>query len=315
MPRVEYTYEMISPLLVQSEVQGNQIYCQFALPGSDEVHEATAPIRRTRSVQGQVQRQVSRTMMNEVRRGLFGMLRSILGGGIVGRTARTAARTASSEAQRNIMNAPSGEDKRNAVLSAFQGVAQNFHYDHGSGIWTGSAAAVTTNTSASPSPFEAQLQAHAVSGKFEKDVLARLLAQAAFADGELSDEEAQFFEDVIPPSMGSVTELASSDRISAVEAEEINAGVRESIYMLAWAISAIDMEVSGSEAAVLQQYAETFQLNADRAEELAKLAKFHVLEGHLTTDISRDELFDMGRKLGLSDDDAERCKVRWMKRQ
>ena len=115
--------------------------------------------------------------------------------------------------------------------------------------------------------------------------------------------------------MGTIHDLNAKDDISAIEAEEVDAGVRETIYMLAWSISAIDMDVDDSEVALLHRYRDTFAISAERGSELEKLGKTNVLEGYLSEDMSRDELFSMASKIGISNDDAERAKIAWMKRQ
>lgn len=313
----EVTFDQIESLIVSSDVQGRKIYVTFALPGSDEVVEAEANISRTNTVAGQVGRQFKRQAVNEVRRGLGRMLRGILGGGMLGRTARTVVNTATRETSRNVVNLPSKKDKQEAIVAAFRQVSGHFQWDAGSGQWvsgsgTGSGSAAAN---AEPTPFELQLQKAPVSSKFEKDVLARILAHAAQADGELSEEEAEFFADSIPPEFGTLKDLAGSEKVSAIEAEEIPSSVRETIYMLAWTISSVDMETSPAEVQMLESVGQTFGLSDVRAKELADIARIHVLEGYFHEDISRTEVHEMGANLGLSNDDAERAKIRWMKRQ
>lgn len=315
MPRtVSYTYDQIKPLIVSEEADGRTMHAEFALPGSDQIFESSAGIRKSRDVGSVVKQQVSRSVVNEVRRGVGRLLRGLLGGGIVGRTARTVVNTSTRETARNVTNAPSTKDKENAVVEAFARVAANFSYDDASGQW-GKPSAAAVATPAEKSAFEKQLEANPVNDKFAKSVLARMLAHIAYADGSLADEEKDFFDDSIPEEYGSIEALGKSDPISAVEAEEIQKGARETMLMMAWTISSIDLDVDPGEVALLESYGSKFGISADRQQELAIMAKSNVMEGYFTTDMSRDDLFALARKVGISDEDAERAKIRWMKRQ
>lgn len=317
MPSTQITYDLIEPLIVSSDVEGRTMVCAFGLPGSDEVFEADAPIRQERTVGSQVKRQLSRGLVNEVRRSASRMLRGLLGGGFVSRAASQTVNTASRSASQDLVSGPSKSDKQNAIVAAFKKVQSNFSYDAVNRQWTKPSAAIADAPDRKDlvSPFQAQLNANPVRSGFERDVLARVLAHMAYADGELAGEELDFFKESIPASLGTVEELGKRDPVSAIEAEEIPEGVRESIYMLAWTIAAIDMDVDDAEVALVQEYGGKFGIKADRGSELEKLAKSYVLEGYLQPDLTREELFELSGKIGLSNDDAERAKIAWMKRQ
>ena len=69
------------------------------------------------------------------------------------------------------------------------------------------------------------------------------------------------------------------------------------------------------EAAMLSDIGSKMGFSDAKVSELSMIAKAHALEGHLDEDMPRAELFQLGDKVGLSNDDAERVKVAWMKRQ
>ena len=317
MARTEITYDLIEPLIVSSEVNGRQVFCTFALPGSDEVFEADGIARQERNVGGQVKRQITRTLTNEVRRSASRMLRGLLGGGMLGRIGSQTVNTASREASRNITQGLSKSEKQSAIVMAFKKVQSNFYYDPVERSWGKPSPAMADEPDRKElvSPFQSQLNSNPVRSGFERDVLARVLAHMAYADGELAGEELEFFKESIPASLGTVEELGKRDPVSAIEAEEIPSGVRESIYMLAWTISAIDMDVDDSEVVLLNEYGAKFGIAEARGQELATIAKSYVLEGFLQPDLTRDELFNLASKIQLSNDDAERAKIAWMKRQ
>lgn len=316
MANPEITYDLIEPLVLSAEVDGRQVHCQFALPGSDEVFESSSTVQKERSMGSNVKRAVTRNLANEVRRTASRLLRSVFGGGFLGRTASQTVSQASREGTRGLQNSVSKSEKQAAVVAAFRKVSNKFSYDAGNGGWRKPSAALAEAAPITEvAPFTKQLQDSPVRTGFERDILARMLARIAYADGELASEELEFFKDSIPSSMGTIEELNAKDDISSIEAEEVDSGVRETIYMLAWSISAIDMDVDDSEVALLHKYRDTFGIAADRASELEKLGKVNVLEGYLSEDISRDELFQMAGKIGLNNNDAERAKISWMKRQ
>ncbi|MEM0999221.1 MAG: hypothetical protein AAGN35_19350 [Bacteroidota bacterium] len=320
MPRTEYTYDQIKPLIVSEEVEGRKMFAEFALPGSDQVFEASASIRRSRDMGSMVKQQVSRSVVREVRRTVGSLLRGLLGGGMLGRTARQVVNTTTNQQARNLANAPSRSEKEAAVVEAFGRVASNFHFDAASGGWrspslAGAAGAAPSAKAVEKSAFEQQLDANPVNDKFARSVLARMLAHIAYADGSIADEEKEFFTNAIPAEYGDLASLANADPISAVESEEIARGARESIYAMAWVISAIDMDVDPAEVALLTEYGNKFAIPAARQKELETTAKTYVLEGYLSVDISREDLFALAAKVDLSQEDAERAKIRWIKRQ
>lgn len=316
MANQEITYSLIESLVINAEVEGRQVHCQFALPGSNEVSEASAVVKKERSMGSQVKKTVTRNVVNEVRRAASRMLRGLFGGGILGRTASQTVNTVSRGSAQGMANSVSKSEKEAAVVAAFKTVSNNFAYDATAGEWRKPSAVVADAPPATePSPFNKQLQEAPVRTGFERDVLARLLARVAYADGELSSEELDFFKDSIPSDMGTIEELARKDEISNIEAEEVPAKVRETIYMLSWSISAIDMDVDDSEVALLHRYRDIFAIDGARASELEAMGKSNVLEGYLHESISREELFEMANKIGINNNDAERAKIAWMKRQ
>jgi len=316
MANQEITYDLIEPLVLNAEVEGRQVHCQFALPGSNEVFDASAVAQKERTIGSQVQQTVTRNVVNEVRRAASRMLRGLFGGGFLGRTASQTVNSVSRGSAQGLRNNVSKSEKQAAIVSAFKTVSNKFAYDAVAGEWRKPSAAMADAAPATePSAFNKQLQDAPVRTGFERDVLARLLAKVAYADGELADEELSFFKDSIPSEMGTIQDLGAKDEISSIEAEEVPAKVRETIYMLSWSISAIDMDVDDSEVALLHKYRDIFAISEARGSELETMGKTNVLEGYLHESISRDELFGMAGKIGISNDDAERAKIAWMKRQ
>lgn len=303
-----YTYAQIEPLIYSAEPEGSTMYCEFALPDSADIFSAKATIRRNSSATSAVTNTVKRSLVNEARRAASRLLSGVFGGGFLGRTARSTFNSAASSTARDMTSGPSKSDKEAAIVEAFNQVAKHFSFNNGTWALAGSKPAAPEAT-----PFEAQLKNHPVASTFEKNVLARLLAHVAYADGALTDEEADFFNSSIPAEIGTVSQLAAAEDVSKVEASEIAVGTRETIFMLAWVISLIDMDPAESEMQMLANYAEKFSFGSSQAETIANMAKIHVLGMYIDKDTPREELFELADKLGVNRDDAERAKIRLVK--
>ena len=329
MRNSDITYESIEHLIREQYEERNSVVVVFGAPDSDETFEAKGRVKRERTVGSQVKRQVQRRASSEVRRQASRMVRGMFGNSMVGRIARQATTTAMNQQSRDMMQGPSKSEIRNAVVDAFTRVQRNFSFDAAAGTW-GALSAVEKADAADNkrggrnrpakkttilSPFQQQLKSNPPRSRYERDILARFLAHLAYADGDLTAEELEFYQDSIPKHFGTVEELAKKDDISAIEAGELKEGVRETIFMLGWVISTIDMEINQKEVNMLNEYSAKFNLGADRAAELSLLARTYVLENHLDEEMNRSELFELAGKVGLTDDEAERAKIAWMKRQ
>ncbi len=133
---MDITYNLIKPLIVDVEVQGQRVFVEFQQPDSGNFVEAQGPIRQSNSVGSAIGRSVKRTAMQQARSSITRMVGSLFGGGFLGRTARAATSTAASEFTRNQSsnsNAPSESEIQDAVVAAFKTVRTQFHYDEGTG--------------------------------------------------------------------------------------------------------------------------------------------------------------------------------------
>lgn len=163
------------------------------------------------------------------------------------------------------------------------------------------------------SAFEQLAQNNPVKDAHDQRVLSRVLAEVANADGNISPEEEDFFKAIMPAG-ASVRDLANEDAVSKVEAQMVSPGVKETIYLFAWAISLSDFDRNDNEARILNNLAETFGLSASRRDELILIAKKHTLEQAIDANTSREELFELADQLGLDRDEAERTKIEEMRR-
>jgi tellurite resistance protein len=305
----EFTYEQIEPLVVFQETDGRNVYVEFALPGSQEVFESKANIKKSNDVGSKVKRRVASVATSQARMVASRAIRGVVGGGIVGRLSTTAVNTASQEVRPG--QGPTEDEIQEAIVTAFMRVKDNFHFDTVSGEW---GKPLIAPPPPPKSPFEEQITAHPIADPHDKNVFARAMAELAYADGTISKEEAELFKSIIPPDQPSLDRLAKADPVSKVEAEEVTQGVKATIYMLSWVIALIDLDMNPVEEELLMEYADVFALPDNRREELIKFAKFYVMEQNIDPDEPREELFQIADKIKLNHDDAERCRIAYKRR-
>lgn len=309
MPKLKITYEMIEPLIVHQEIEGRRIFLEFALPGSDEVHEASGSIRAGRDVGSRVRKRMTMVARNQARRSATMAIRSAVGGGVAGRMSSMAVSTAAREAKPG--EGPTKKEIRESIVNLFEKVSKYFHWNEQTEEWEKPGVPPPPPPK---SPFEKQIEANPIADAHDKNIFARVMAELAYADGTITPEEAEFFKAIIPSDQPSLDQLAKSDPVSKIEAEEVTDGVKGTIYMFAWTISIIDLSLDPVEQELLYEYGDVFNLSDPQRDEFIKNAKYFVLEKNIDPDIPREELFQIAAKINLSNDDAERCRIAFKRR-
>lgn len=308
--KLTYTYEQIEPLIAAQTQEGTRVIVEFALPNSTEVVESFATVRRGKGAGARVKQRIKRTAASQVRMMGNRMIRGVVGSNIAGRTAAVAFSTASREHMRSKVMYDKSDVER-AVCEAFERVKEHFHYDENTETW---GEPPVPPPPAPKSPFVEQMESAPIANSYDLEVFARILAELAYADGTITQEEKEFFEGFIPDDIGPMERLIQGDPVSRVECEEVTESVKETIYQFAWAIALVDFDLDPMEQELLAEYADMFQIQEYRVAELTKNAKYEVLERAIDPDISRQELFELGDKIDLSRDDAERCRIGMKKR-
>ena len=316
---MEITYELIEPLIIRTDIKGSRMLCEFQVPESDDTVESSASIRRENTVKSQASRIIKRNLTNQLRRSASRALRSALGGGMLGRTGTTIFNSVTREQARDFMQSFTDEEKQAAILEAFSKVSEYFHFDEQEYMWVKPIGGGMGDHSRKKKPeflseFELQLKNHPVSDPFEQEVLARLLVEVAAADGSISEDEKEFLQRMIPANFGTIDEIMVMDPLSDVECEEVSLKVRETIYMLAWVISLLDMELDVRERDLLMQYGDIFGFDTNTKMKVIMAAKHYALENVITPSVSREELFANADKIQLSQREAEKCLINMKRR-
>jgi hypothetical protein len=312
---MDITYNLIKPLIVDVEVQGQRVFVEFQQPDTGNFVTAQGHIRHNNSVGSAVSRSVKRSAIQQARSSITRMVGSLFGGGFLGRTARAATSTATSEYARNqnqSANAPSQSDIEEAVVAAFKTVRSQFHFDEASGSW---GKPKTPAAAREKNAFEQQIDRNPIVDRHDRKVFARILADLASADGVIQDEEVNFFQSLVPVDAGSIHDIIASDPVSKVDCEMVKDSVRDTIYMFSWAIVMVDYEIHAKEVEMMGKYGDMLGIAAARKTELEQYAKIHMLEQALHPGTNREELFELAASLNLSQDDAERAKIAWLRRQ
>lgn len=305
----KYTYDMIAPLIVVEEVDGRQLYLEFALPGSEEIYPVQTSIKRASDAGGKIKRRMVQVARNQARRGASQAIRGALGGGMVGRMGYMTFNSAAREVRPG--EGPTSAEIKTTIVMAFAKVEKYFHYNEDTEEWEKPGVPPPPPPK---SPFEEQIAANPIADPHDKNIFARIMAELAYADGTITPEEAEFFKSFIPPDQPSLDVLAKADPVSKIEATEVTEGVKATIYMFAWVIALIDMDLDMVEEELLMEYADVFNLTDTRREELTRFSKYFVLERNIDPDIPRDELFQLADKVKLSHDEAERCRIAYKRR-
>lgn len=303
-----YSYEDIQAFLEHAEIDGSRIICEFRTPDG-EIVEASARIRKSRSVKSEVQRKVTRVVTNRAKRQASRLVRDILGGGMAGRIGSSVVRSSMSGQTKQFQFTE--EDKQEAIVKAFKQVADQFDLEDGRK--SGRRGRREKESTTFPRTKE-HLKKNKVRSAYDKEVLARMLVQIAQADGDLSDDELDLLDSFVGDRFGSVEDLLEKDPLSKVECEEVEDAVKGSLFLLAWIMALADGEVASAERELLHEFGALLALPNDRQVEFIQTAKMDVLESLIDPDISRDDLFAQADRLGLEHEQAERCLVQLKKR-
>ena len=319
----EITYELIQPLILSEEVNGSKMTCQFEVPGTGEVIEASASIKRDKGLKSQIQKRVTRTVTSRARVSASRMVRGILGGGMLGRIGSQVVNTASRDLTQDLTRGFTSTEKQMAVVQAFNSVAKHFKYDVVLG-WKKNSEVVEEKSkkqvqkttpekkqvSNSASDFERLVARNPVSNNFEKDVLARMLVEVAKADGGISNDEEEFLKEFIP----NYDQITSKPLLNPIECEEVGRNSKMTIFTTAWVIALVDLEINPLEIAKLDQFADWFGLSDKNYDEAVRMAKSYILEQSLSPSSSNEDAITAGKLLELSDEDSLRIFIRYKKR-
>jgi hypothetical protein len=333
---MKFSYPDVEQYLVDYQIDGKQINCEFRTPNG-EVYESSATINASKSVGNKIQQEVAKVAKRNARRQTNKLIRGVLGG-TAGRITSRVARGAMSNIGSSKEYSFSTSDKEEAIVKAFDRVSKHFESgrservrrerperrerpprgerrergrDRDSGR---DRRGRDGRGSQSDSEYENIINDNPVENGFEQEILARLLVELASADNKITADEREFLAGAVPPRFGTIEDLQGKGSISKIEAEELGKGVKETIYLLGWAMALADYDVDPAETRKLLTYGELFGIPDHRKEELAMLAKSYCLEQAITADTTREDLFNLSDGMDMTRDAAERCMINFKKK-
>ncbi|GLR16672.1 tellurite resistance TerB family protein [Portibacter lacus] len=333
---MKYSYPDIEQYLVDYQIDGKQIHCTFQTPNG-EIYEASNLISATKTIGNAVQQQVTKVVKRNARRQTNRLIRSMLGGtaGRIGsKVARSALSSVGTSNEANFTTA----DKEEAIVKAFNRVSRNFETrktdrvvrerpqreerrgrdrdrDRDRGRGSDRRRDRRGGSEESDSEYENIVNNNPVENGYEQEILSRFLVAIADADGKITPEEREMLTEIIPARFGSIQEIQNKDQVSRIEAEELSSNVKETVYLLGWAMALADYDVDASEVRILNTYGEIFGLPDHRKEKLEILAKKYCLEQAITEETSREDLFELADGMELDRDEAERCMISFKKKR
>lgn len=315
---MNFTYDQIAPLILSEEVQGSRMKCVFGV--GDVQLAAESGIKRDNSMQSQIQKNVTRTVTNRARFGVARMVRSALGGGMLGRVGSQVVNTAGRSLTQDFTRGFSNKEKQAAVVAAFEKVADHFTYEAGTGWQAKGSAAMaattpqrsrpTSTTSPQLSAFEQLVAKNPITNAYDREVLGRMILEVANADGGVSNEEETFLAEMLP----NYASYQSHPPLSPVECEEVSKNAKRTIYAIAWVLALVDLELSPLEEATLVEYGDWLGFNERTQQDITDMARAYLLEQHVSPDAPNEDAITTGRLLGMSNDNALRAFIQYKRR-
>jgi len=209
------------------------------------------------------------------------------------------------------------KDFEKLAIAAFTKVQHRFTLKNGK--WVGN----DKERGIKPLEFEEHLRKNAIKESLDYGILARILAEVAASDGKIAREEMGFLSLFLPKEIGEVDDIIKASPLTTEELKQVkNQGVRESMIMLAWALSMSDGKLAKKEESRIVFFAKSFGLTKERATQLKLYAEqflldrafeFHGAKGSLDQNDIK-EIIELCQKLTIPKTEFEAIHERYQKR-
>lgn len=320
---MDFSYEEISKYVLDYQLDGNRVIVEFQNEAG-EVFESSAIIKRSNSLTSQVQKKVGRMAKTQARRHASRMVRSALGGGMLGRIGSSVVRSSVSGVGSPGQSNHNQTDINDAIAKSFRRVSRNFKANSANARVSGrerrqtqterrgrqSERALSRNDELS---FQDHLAKYPIKNLFEQDILSKILVGVAQADGKIMEDERNFIQEVLPAKLGTIQDIAGRGEVSAVEAEELNNETKKSILLLGWAVALVDFDLSPGESRKLNEYGSLFGFSHADIDQISNLAKYETLVSVMDPLMPKSNLYDAASGIGLDQAEAERMFIKFKK--
>ncbi len=312
----ELKYDLVKPLVLREDMTGTTLNVIFECPVSNEQIKSSTNIAQ--SVGDDVKRQLKRSVWQNMRWGLSRMMYGMFGYGVGGALASTVTDTAASIGDARSFK-PTKAQLESAVVDAFKSVQARFVWDKSGNRFVSAKVFKELQTEF------AILTANAdFSTPFDRAVLARMLAEVAKADGELGEEERNFFA-AFTAEEGSpdFDKILERPPLTKADLAETSAGARHAMFAMTAAMAFSDETLDAAESKKLAFFATALGIAEKDRTKLIEWAKDYlvdqVLEGaYADGSVDGDEqshIYQLAANLGVPDERVERLDVRCRKRR
>ncbi len=309
----ELTYELVAPLVVQTDLSHGSVQVTFQCPVSGEQMRATGHI--TESAGSKIKSDVKRSLWRNIRWSLSRMMYSVFGygvGGAIGSTVVDAAGAAGDSRAHQ----PSEAELKEAILDAFRSVGNRWAWDESTQRFVSGSVFKELQTE-----FTVIVQTAQLAKAWDRAVLARMLAEIASADGQLAEEERELFHAFLQEHK--LDDLLERPPLSKADLEETSEDARHVMWLLAAAMAVSDEHFADSEQKKLAFFAQGLGVAADDQTRGLELAKEYVLDQALESAYADGRLdkaehqrvMQLAAKLGVGEDRAARLDARCRKRK
>ncbi|MHC5036980.1 MAG: TerB family tellurite resistance protein [Planctomycetota bacterium] len=287
----EPTIEQVKTVLTSSEVRGRTMHCTFTCPEKGTAVEASAPVAAKQ--EGAVKKAVKRSV-DRAKRGFMWRLRSkiayavsnAVGGGMAGQIARDVAYSATPSGGGSSAPSFGKAEKEAAILAAFNKVKHQFVWKEEAGTFISLAGA-----GAQGGPFMQRLAEAPITGRFEREVMARMLAQLASVDGHFAEEEKTFMASFVAEDLGTIDELLDKGDLNKAELSGVdNPAVRANMLMVGWALAMADEDLDDAEKTLLRELAVDLAVSPEDVNRARSDAQAYVFEQAL------EQAYEGGKK-------------------
>lgn len=247
----ELSYEKLKRNIAEEEVLGDMLSVTFKCPVTEKIYHAVATLRPASPMSHPLE---------TARRGF----RTLLGNMLHGERADAATATHDRAAIER------------AAVEAFEAVSSHFAWDESRKAFVDAATAEMPL-----GEFDRQLRDYPLTGEWERNVAARMLAEIVAADGAVTPTERDFFEGFLNSEMGPLDQLVKRGKLSKLDLEECRPASRATLLMLAYAIAMTDEHLDADEQARLAEYGKAFGVSLEREELIRHWAAEKVVENML----------------------------------
>lgn len=289
----EVTYELVRPLVKQAERIDNTVHVLFACPVSGDEFQAVAQIDGAAADQAVAKPSLWRAIRSSLSR---------------------VTRSVTRDAETPAAPSPAMQD---AIMDAFHTVAPSFAWDEEKQQLVSLSAFRDLQTE-----FANLVRGARITDPWDREVLARMMAEVANVDGHIADGERAHFRTFFGDEQA-VEDLLAKPPLKAKDIERTTDQWRYVMWLLAAAMAYSDERLADPEKRKLIELGKLCGIGMIEAARGLELAKEYVYDQALEAvyanrqvDVEEHRrLIAIARSLGVNDDRAARLDARCRKRK